>query len=232
MALSFLLLLAALGQPSISFEQTTQVSVEGRPAGVGVTSRVWHLGRKMRLEAGAPGGPAFVLRLDQGKAFRLNPERKTAVQLDVEGLRQRSREDVATAAELMGAGPDASVRTVRLQGTRTIAAHLCRGYRLTAASAVLDVWVASDLPLGMEAFTDFLEWSGASESMAPLMDELKRIPGFPLQTRARVNILGQVQETLTTVSRVRVAPLPAVLFELPSGYALTTEPPRRQEEPQ
>lgn len=232
MALFFLVLLATLARPGVSFEQTTQVSIEGRPPGARIVSRVWHQGRRMRLESGAPGGPAFILRLDQGRAFRLDPARKTAVQLDVDGLRQRSREDVATAAELMGAGPEASVRSVRLEGTRTIAAHLCRGYRLTAASAVLDVWVATDLPLGMEAFTDFLEWSGASESMAALMDELEQIRGFPLETRARVSILGQVQETLTTVSRVRVEPLPSALFELPSGYALTTEAPPGQEEPQ
>ena len=63
-------------------------------ASSGVRSRVWHAGRRMRLEAGdAPGGPALVLRLDEGRALRLDPEAKVAVEIDPAALRARSHQD-------------------------------------------------------------------------------------------------------------------------------------------
>ena len=89
----------------------------------------------------------------------------------------------------------------------------------------MDVYVTEALPVGIEAFTDFLEWSGASQSLAGLMGELRRLPGFPLQTRSRVTILGEEHETVSTVTKVKVGPLAPALFERPGDYRLRAEPP-------
>jgi uncharacterized protein DUF4412 len=210
---------------AVYFEQTTQVVVGGRVTGPGVQARVWHAGRRMRMEAGAAGqGPVLILRLDQGRAYRLDPEERVAVQMDIEDLRERARQDAATAGELMGAREEGESRTTSLPASRTIAGHACRGYRIAAPSAVIEVWLAPDLPLGMDDFAEFLDWSGASESMAGLLAELRRLPGFPLETRARVSVLGEEHETVSRVTRVRVEAAPASLFEPPRGYRLTTEP--------
>jgi hypothetical protein len=223
-ALYLLLAAAPSAADDVYFEQTTQVAVNRRAAGPGVQSRVWYAGRRMRMEAGLVGaGPALILRLDQGRAYRLDPDEKVAVQVDLADLRDRARQDAATAGGLMGALEPGDARTVPLPGTRTIAGHLCRGYRITVPSAVLEVYVAADLPLAMGDFEEFLEWSGASESMAALMVELRALPGFPLETRARVNVLGEDHETISQVTRVRVAPAAASLFEPPKGYRLTKE---------
>jgi uncharacterized protein DUF4412 len=218
-------LAAASSGQGVYFEQTTQVSVDGRVAGPGVQSRVWHAGQRMRMEAGTAGqGPVLILRLDQGRAYRLDPEERVAVQMDLEDLREQARQDAATAGELMGAREEGEARTTPLPGTRTIAGHACRGYRIGAPSAVVEVWLAPDLPLNTEDFAEFLDWSGASEAMAGLLAELRRLPGFPLETRARVSVLGEEHETVSRVTRVRVEAVPASLFEPPRDYRLTAEP--------
>ena len=57
------------------FEQTTRVVSQDASAGSGVKSRVWHSAHRMRHEAGdTPAGPALVLRHDEGRALRLDPE--------------------------------------------------------------------------------------------------------------------------------------------------------------
>jgi hypothetical protein len=223
--------LPAAAADDVYFEQVTQVAVNRRPAGPGVQARVWYAGRRMRMEAGLTGpGPALILRLDQGRAYRLDPEARLAVQLDLQELRDRARQDAATAGGLIGAIDPGDARTAALPGTRTIAGHVCRGFRITAPSAVLEVYVAPDLPLSMRDFEEFLEWSGAAESMAGLLAELRALPGFPLETRARVNLLGEEHETVSRVSRVRVAPAPAALFEPPKGYKVTVETKVEEEE--
>lgn len=210
--------------PDVYFEQTTVVFTNGHAAGPGVVSRVWYAGRRMRLEpGGTSGGPALILRLDEGKAFRIDPARKRATVVDLERLRARAQMDVSLAGDLMGAGDDARIRTTELPGRKTIAGHSCRGFRVSGPSSVMELYVAPDLPIGISAFTDFLEWSGATQSLSGLVAALRALPGFPLETRSRVTVLGEVQETLSTVTRVEVAPAAARLFEPPEGYRLEAD---------
>jgi hypothetical protein len=211
---------AAVG---LEFEQTTVVRPAGAAAGPGVRSRAFHSGRRLRLEAGdEPGGPALVLRLDEGRAFRLDPEARVAVAIDAARLRARSHEDAAVAAALLGGAGE--MRRSELEGLRTIAGHACRGFRLRGRQATVDVWVAEDVPGGAAVFADFLEWSGAAQALGGLVAAIRELPGFPLETRTRASVLGETQETVSTVTRIRVGPLPDALFEVPAGFRLVEEP--------
>jgi hypothetical protein len=208
------------------FEQTTALVQAGAAAG-GVRSRVWHSGRRMRLEAGdAPGGPALVLRLDEGRALRLDPEAKLATELDPLALRARSHQDASVAASLLG-GEEDGLRTTALPGSRTIAGHACRGFRLKSRAATVELWVAGGLPSGAATFADFLEWSGAAQALPGLVAAIRELPGFPLETRTRVSVLGETQETLVTVTKIRVGPQPRELFEVPTGWRTETLAPAR-----
>ena len=227
-ALLTALLAAAAGGADVYFEQTTVSTKRGAAAGPGVASRVWYSGKRMRMEpGGAAAGPAFVLRLDTGQAWRLDPATKTAVAVDVDRLRSQAQMDLAMAGDLMGA-EEGAARTAPLRARKTIAGYPCRGFRITAAASVMDVYVTDALPVGIDAFTDFLEWSGASQSLAGLMEELRRLPGFPLQTRSRVTVLGEEHETVSTVTKVKVGPLAPALFERPGDYRLQAAPPPAQ----
>jgi len=202
----------------VYFEQTTLTSGGDESGGPGVRSRVWFAGHRMRLESGGVGqGTALILRLDEGKGYRLDPVERTAESLDLEALRAQSKTDAALAGELMGAGDPGSVRTSELPG-KTIAGYRCRGFRLKAGSAVIDVYTTTAVPVTMEAFGEFLEWTGAADALAGLWEEMRKLPGFPLETRALVNVLGEPHETISTVTRVQVGPLPATLFVPPAGY--------------
>lgn len=222
------LLLAGPAPASVYFEQTTVARVADRPAGPGVTARVWYAGSRMRLEPGyAPAGTALLLRLDEGRAWRLDPERKRAVSLDLTRLRDQSQMDVSMAGQLMGLG--GGVRTETLPA-KVVGGYPCEGHRLTAGSTVLDVYLTSRIGAGVSAFTDFLEWSGASQSMADLIAALRALPGFPLEMRSRVDVLGELHETVSTVSNVKVGPLADSLFVPPPGWRVVTEAEAAREE--
>jgi len=232
----FALALSAAEPAGLYFEQTTVVRPADGAAGLppevgrlsgggpGVRSRVWHAGKRLRLEAGdSPGGPALVLRLDEGRVLRLDPEAKVAVELDASRLRSRSHGDASLAASLLG-GEDA-LRTSPIEGRRTIAGYTCRGFRLRGRQTSVDVWVAEDVPAGPGVFADFLEWSGAAQALSGLVAAVRELPGFPLETRTRVSVLGETQETIATVTTIRVGPQPAALFEVPAGWRVEPENP-------
>lgn len=212
--------------PEVYFEQTTVAHTGSAASGPGVLSRVWYAGRRMRLEPGeARGGPALILRLDRGKAYRIDPEHKRAVELDLDRMRARAQMDLALAGELMG-GTDGTARTKELPTGKVVAGYSCRGYRITAGAVAMDLYVSEAVPLGVDAFADFLEWSGASRALNSLLAEIRRLPGFPLQTRSRVEVMGEAQETLSTVTKVTLGPFPPGLFDPPPGYRLEPEAPR------
>jgi hypothetical protein len=175
------------------------------------------------MEAGGvTPAPALILRLDKGKAYRVDPAEKTVAVLDADRLRTRGQMDSAMAAELMGAD-NARVTTTPLPGERTIAGHKCRGFRIKGGTATMDLWVTSSLPIGVETFAGFLEWSGAADSLGPFLDEIRALPGFPLQSRSRVTVMGETHETVATVTRVMVGAHEKALFEAPGGYRLIEE---------
>jgi hypothetical protein len=230
-AVSLAAALSAATVSGVSFDQITTVQ-RGGISGPGVRSRVSCSGRRMRLEpADGSAGAALVLRLDEDRALRLDPESRIATELDVERLRARSQSDAALAAGLMGAPGEDELRQTALAGRRVIAGHACRGYRISGRFVTVEAWVAEDVPARPAVFADFLEWSGAGQALAGLVAAVLALPGFPLETRMRVSVLGEVQETVSTVTAIRVAALPDSLFDVPAGWrvvreAVPTEVPR------
>jgi hypothetical protein len=223
--MNLLICLALLAAGDVYFEQATVVQAKGRAPGPGVVTRVYYAGRKMRLETGEPGsGPAFVLRLDQERAFRLDPEQKLAVEVDARGLKARAHTDLSMAADLMGLA-EARPKTAPLKSAHLVAGYRCPGYRITAGQTIMDLYVSSELPVGVDTFVDFLEWTGAGQSLGPLLEEIRGLPGIPLETRSRITVLGEAQETRSTVTRVKVGALDDRLFEVPAGYRVVQEEP-------
>jgi hypothetical protein len=58
-----------------------------------------------------------------------------------------------------------------------------------------------------------------------LLTAIRALPGFPLETRTRVSVLGEMQETVSTVTAIRLGPQPDALFEVPAGWRLERENP-------
>lgn len=219
------------GGTNVYFEQQTVTSTDGHSDGTGVVSRVWYAGRRMRLEAGdAEAGPAFILQLDRGKAYRVDPAEKVATEIDLERLRSSTQMDLSVAGDLMGGDEEGGGRTAALRTPKTIAGYRCAGYRIKAGSTVMDMYVTEDIPLGVESFAELLDWTGASQSLRGILDEVRKLPGFPLETRSRVSVMGKVHETRATVTRVKVGPQPSSLFEVPRGYQVRAEEPLPEQE--
>ncbi len=85
--------------------------------------------------------------------------------------------------------------------------------------------MAEDLPAGDSVFADFLEWSGAAQALGGLLAAVRALPGFPLETRTRVSVLGETQETVSTVTAIRLETQPPELFEVPAGWRQEKENP-------
>ncbi len=213
------------GAADVYFEQETMARFNDQP-GRRVVSRVWHSGPRMRIETGEPGeAAALILRLDTEQAFRLDPQHRRYETLDLAKLRTRSHLELATAADLMGGD---QARSQPLEQSRVVAGHRCRGVRIRSGSVVMDLYLTDELPVGMETFARLLEWSGADQALGPILAEVRKLSGFPMLTRTRLQIAGGIQETLATVTAIRVGPIPDERFAPPPDFEnveVPVEPP-------
>ena len=217
--------------PGLYFEQTTRLRQPDGTGTAGVRSRVWCAGPRMRLEAADALGPALVLRLAEGRALRLDPEARVATELDVARLLARSHADAAVAAGLMS-GPGERLHSTPLAARRQIAGHPCRGFRIAGSGAAIEAWVAEDLALRADQFADFIAWSGAAQALPDLVAAIRALPGFPLETRLRVSVFGTPQETVSTITLIRVSPVAPERFEVPAGWRIVKEQPTPAEPPE
>jgi hypothetical protein len=225
LALVLALAAPAVPSPEFYFEQTTLTYRDGQATGPGVLSRVWFAGKKMRLEAGrSRPGPALILRLDKDLALRLDPQEKVAVSGPLDELRSRSQLDLSAAGDLMGGAGEGTARTRPIEGEKVIAGERCIGFRIRSTTGTMDVYVAPRSPVGVGSFAEFLEWSGANQSMGGIMAELRRLPGFPMETHSHVTILQHSQDTVSTVTVLRVGAVDPALFEPPADYQVISEP--------
>jgi hypothetical protein len=201
---------------SVFFEQTATASVDGkaRPA---AKSRVYWRGNKIRMESGDTFAPVVVLLdLDLNQGYKLDTKTKTAVPIDMGALQTQSNLGFSMAGEVVD--PPGGLRTVELPGRRVIAGHSCAGYRIRGRDVQLDVWVAKLPGVSIDTFADFLEWSGASQSLGNLLPELRKLPGFPLSTHSRLTRSGRVYETKGTITAIKTEPLSPELFDVPGTY--------------
>jgi hypothetical protein len=213
--------------PSVYCEQTATTTVDG-PAGPSQRSKVYWQGRKIRLESGDAFDPLILLLdLERDRGIRLDTMSKTAIVLDMAALRSESTLDFSLAGDVMGPH---DLRSTALPGRREVAGHTCQGYRIRGGDLRLDVWVAPGLRVPMEAFTDLLALSGAAESLGELLPEIQKLPGFPLETRSRVESGGSIYESVARVTVIRTEPLPKSLFDPPAGYATMLEPDRGEDD--
>jgi hypothetical protein len=214
--------LAGPPPPALFYEQTTQTTVDGRTADPSGRVRVWFAGAKLRMEHLGAGGKTeavLIVRLDRGKAYRLDPAAKTTWESDLDREQAESQMELGLAGDVVGSG----VRTARLRGTRQIAGYVCQGYRLSSEAGYMELWLSEMAPARLESFAGFFEWLGVDQSLEPIMEAVKRLPGFPLETRSRMNVAGRVVETRSTILTLRAEPADAGLFEPTPGYRVERE---------
>jgi hypothetical protein len=218
---------AEQARDGLSFEQQVATSIDRLPTGPVISAEVWRQGQRIRLEQRAAGerpAAVLILRLDQGRAFRLDPALRVAREIDLAAERARAQIELGTTGDRIGARP----RVARIRGQRKVAGRACQGYRLTTDAGAIDVWLSDAIPADMGTFADYLEWLGADDALGPLLEALRRLSGFPLETYTRFEVSGRIVETRSTITRVRVGPLPDSLFELPADYRVEPAPAKER----
>jgi aryl carrier-like protein len=202
-------------------------------------------GTKFRLEpqesktADNPQG-MYAISLDSGRTvYLVNPARQEFARVDFQTLMAKAAEKLKALMEQMNLQIESpKVETVLTEPGGTLDGHPTRHYKLRVSylmhylktdvrhpyAEYQDLWMASDIEqAGASNLLIYFRPSGDARIDGAWERELARIPGFPLRqvtVRTEVNENGNssVVRFSREITGVRTGPVPASLFDLPTGY--------------
>ncbi len=114
-------------------------------------------------------------------------------------------------------------------GSRTIAGYPCSQYFLTVGKKTrMEMWATTNLKTPIEYYDArkmaYSAIGPAASRFDKLFEAMKKINGFPLYTALDSKMMGMNIKSVSEATEVRKGPIPAAVFEPPTGYKKKKSP--------
>lgn len=201
-------------------EQCVQITVsDGQPTQE-MPFKIWVTPDKMRVDQSLAGGITIIMRSDLGKIWVIHANRYMERPL---AELQKSAE---AASKMLG---DANMQIdLKTTGnTRKIGEWNCQEYLLSVTGGMpiaLQIWVTPEVKIDSSLYAKMNEAMGANPMMSPILQRMREIPGYPIETVTKVAMGGQVMESTTTVKKISQKKIDPSVFELPTGLTKIEAP--------
>jgi len=85
-------------------------------------------------------------------------------------------------------------------------------------SMTQEMWITKDTDISMEDYLAMAEAIGQTGMMKKFMDEMKKIDGYPIQSKMTMNVMGQNVETESLVQVIKKETFANTVFTAPETY--------------
>jgi hypothetical protein len=185
--------------------------------------KMWSSADKTRIEQNLTRVSAVITRKDLGKRWVINDAAKTYIEQPL-----APPDDAATAALMSAANIQVDIKATG--NTKKIGEWNCQEYVLTVSGPmpmVMQIWASPDVKIDTASFyAKMSEGPGRNPMMGPMVEKMRTITGYPVQTITKVMMGEQAMEMTSTLQKVSLENIDPALFELPAGYAKRELPVR------
>jgi hypothetical protein len=225
-----LFLMAAGIAAAAAASDLTIVSKVTPAKGEPTTSTHYITAERMRMSDGAND---TIVDLAAGKMVAIDHKKKSYYETTFEEMQKY----FAQLNEMLAGNPMmetmmgkvADVQVQKTAETREIIGHTCTKYVLTMGEKFKEtLWVTPDVKMPV-TYYDASKMSYAM--MGPMagrfekmLDEMKKIDGFPLATDVDMKMMGMDASSRTEVTAISNGDIPADTFAVPAGYKKTKSP--------
>ncbi|MBN2339599.1 MAG: DUF4412 domain-containing protein [Acidobacteria bacterium] len=174
------------------------------------------------------GGDDSIIRFDEKKILTLDHRTKTYSEVTFDQLQtmldragealEEHGEEMETVKKMMGLA-DMSITVTEAGPGETIAGYPTAKYLLRGPMEI-EIHAATDLRIP-PAYYDMMKLRAPDNpvlDMKKLIDEMKRIEGFPLKTVTTMKMMNMEMKTTRVVTSIEKGAIPAAVFEIPAGY--------------
>ena len=221
---SVMLAMTTLAVAAASAGDLTIVSKVTPTKGAPYTATQYITPERMRM---SNGDNDTIVDLDAGKLVQIDHKKKTYYETNFAEMQQHfaELEEMLASNPMMEKmmGKVSDVRVDKTTTTRDIAGFSCTDYLITLGKSFHEtVCVTPDLKMPAEYYDASKMLYAMMGPMATrfetLLDEMKKIDGFPVRTDLEMNIMGMDASSLSEVTEVRDGSIPADAFAIPSNY--------------
>jgi hypothetical protein len=202
------------------FEQQTTISgIMGQPP-LTSQNRVWMTTGLMCLEDTSKGS-RIIYKADTNSIIIIDFNKKTYSKITAEGFKKM------TGMLMAMMGQQGGVLDVTLQKTgrtKKIGSWDCYEVTLTQQEGMnlkVEMWLTIDIQYDRTQYEEYQKIFSSAFLSQEVLDEWKKLEGFPVQTKTQMNF-GQMKiETTAEVTSVSYDPAPQDVFTVPAGFTKT-----------
>ncbi|MBK1721667.1 DUF4412 domain-containing protein [Thiocystis violacea] len=181
---------------------------------------------KMKVVSSDPQGSDMILDPATGTMTFLNDAAKEYYQINaksmMEGMSQPGMDQMRAMLE------QNKVSVEKTDETQKINDWNCRKYLVHKTGMMeieQEIWATEDVDIDLQRYTDLMSMSGPagllgdSPAAKAQREEMDKVKGYPILTKAKMQMMGANMETESEVKVIRKEPMAADFFEIPEGYA-------------
>ena len=182
---------------------------------------------KMKVVSEGPDATDMIMDPGSGTLTLINHAEKQFLPIDVKAVMESMSGPAAEQMRnMMG---DMTIRVEETGETKQIGEWKTKQYRVTKTGMMgvdQEIWATEDVDLDVTRYTDMMSLSGPegvlSNSPAGQAQrvEMKKIKGYPILTKTKMEMMGTEMETETEVKVIREEVIPPDVFEIPEGYSM------------
>lgn len=192
----------------------------------------WLSKEKMRRDE---GDTMTLVRYDLNKIYWIDHAKKTYSEID---LPLEMETMFPPEAKQMLDQMEVSSSVTDTGETKTINNWKCKKYLVEIAVSMMgmsmpikmDFWTSKDLGIDEDLYKKFYaETLSLNPMFQDMVDEFKKIEGYPVRTEFSMNMMGAEQNSWEEVVSVEKMSAPAGTYDLPEGYTKTEFNPFEQQ---
>jgi hypothetical protein len=183
---------------------------------------------KSAMRTRTEGGDDSIIRFDEKKILTLDSRTRTYSEVTFDQLQamldragealEGHGEEMETLKKMMGLA-DMAITVTEAGPGETIAGYPTAKYLLRGPMEI-EIHAATDLRIP-PAYYDMMQLRAPDNpllDMKKLIDQMKKIDGFPLKTVTTMKMMNMEMKTTRVVTSIEKGAIPAAVFEIPAGY--------------
>ena len=210
-------LLSTFAMADLYFEQKTTISGIMGQSPLTSQNRVWMTKGLMCMEETSKGS-RIIYKADTNSIIIIDFDKKTYSEFTAEDFKKMTNMLMAIM------GQQGGVLDVTLQKTgrtKKIGSWDCYEVTLTQQEGMklkIEMWLTVDIQYDRTQYEEYQKILSSAFLSQKVLDEWKKLEGFPIQTKTQMNF-GQMQiETVSEVTSISYDPAPQDVFTIPAGF--------------
>jgi hypothetical protein len=182
----------------------------------------WLTSKKMRSDR---GDTSFIARLDEQKFYIINHSNKKVLEADLPVTIESIAGEMAAMIKPMMEKMRITAQVTPSEERKTIKEWPARRYDIKADSEMMDMniemWVTKDVPGDPQAAMDMASvLYGLQPGMKDLVEEIKKIDGYPIKQITTIKVMGATQKSTQEVVSIEEMDAPSGTYDPPADYTV------------